>query len=353
MKKILILLICFCLAFCIVACNTPDDSDTDTSTNTDTGAITDSDSDVGSDSDSNNNAVRYQITVVDQDGNKVVGARIALLDEDDDYTSSDIVITDENGVATFENVDSIYVKLKAIELPDYHINTAGTITISANETEITIEVTNNEPNGTFGREYNIGDNDEFEITVGAGKTVYYAIYGAGGRTFTIEGVESIEFTFDGEICEPSEDGIISFVIPAVDYSNMKKVMIIKNLDNQNEVTLTGTIVSPLGALDNPYDVISGELNEITIEKGTTVYYEWTATATGTAVITSESAGNDIYMQNLSTAGTIVSERTAGGTTTELNVTEGDIIRIFVASSLDTNYNTVEFTLEIVVPDAES
>ena len=78
MKKLLILLLCLCLTFFVVACKDPVDSDTDTNSN----VITDSDSDAGVDSDSDTQiGAMYKVTVVDQDGNKINGAKIVLLDE--------------------------------------------------------------------------------------------------------------------------------------------------------------------------------------------------------------------------------------------------------------------------------
>lgn len=348
MKKLLILLLCLCLTFFVVACKDPVDSDTDTDSN----VITDSDSDAGVDSDSDTQTgAMYKVTVVDQDGNKINGAKIVLLDEFDEYDINDAITTNEDGVATFMNVNSQYVKIDIIELPEYHINTAGKVELNDNNREFTVEITNNEPNGTLGREYNLGDDEEFEITIEAGKTVYYAIYGGGGRTFTLEGAEGIDFTFDGATYEASEDGIITFVIPTVDYSSLKRIIMLKNLDNENDITVTGTIVSPEGSADNPFEAVCGEKYEATIEKGTTVYYEWVATETCLAVITSESEGNDIYMQNQTSAGTAVSDRTDGGERTELNVTKGDVIRIFVSSKLDDNYSTVEFTLTVEAPQS--
>ncbi len=345
MKKLLILLICLCLTFCLVACNDPEDSDTDTDSEA-SDVVTDTDS------DTEEKVTEYEVTVVDQDGNKIEGAEIALLDENGDYLEEEVIVTNANGVAVFSNADGFFVQIDVITLPEYHINTTGKVTL-ADEAKIEIRVTNNEPNGTLGREYNLGDVEEFEITLEAGKTVYYAIYGSGGRTFTIEGVENVEFSFDTVEYEPTEDGIISFVVPTVDTSSNKRIIMLKNLDNENDVTLTGTIVAPEGSLDNPYEVIAGELYEITFEKGTTVYYEWTATETGIAVITSASEGNDIFMQNLTTEGTVVSERTDGGATTVLNVTKGDVIRILVASKLGENYNTVEFTLTLTEDEQQS
>jgi hypothetical protein len=50
------------------------------------------------------------------------------------------------------------------------------------------------------------------------------------------------------------------------------------------------------------------------------------------------------MQNQSTAGTVVSDRTDGKKYTTLSVTKGDVIKIMVESKSTENYNTVEFTL---------
>ena len=349
MKKLLILLICLCLTFCIVACdNTPVDSDSDTGT--DTEQVTDSDSgtDVSSD---NENTVKYTVTVVDQDGNKIVGAKIVLIDEFDEYDYNNAVTTDENGVAVVEITNNEYVAIRIVELPEYHLNTQGTVQLGSEE-QITMTVTNNTPNGTAVRPFVMTDKESFTVSIDSGKSIYYTMLGSGGRIITIENCPSdFKFYFDGEE-RAAEAGTISFVISSVDASNSARQLIFENVGAES-ITVSGTIVSPKGSLENPHEAVCGVLYEETIEKGFTVYYEWVATKTGTAVITSESVGNSIYMQNLTTVGTIVSDPTNGGTTTELEVTQGDVIRILVASSLDGNYNTVEFKLEITFPDAES
>ena len=349
MKKILILLICLCLTFCIVACNnTPVDSDSDTGT--DTEQVTDSDSgtDVSSD---NENTVKYTITVIDQYENAIAGAKIVLIDEFDEYDYNSAVTTDENGVVEIEITNNEFVAIRIVELPEYHLNTAGTVKLE-DEKEITLSITNNTPNGTAQHPYYMADEENFTVSIDAGKTVYYTILGGGGRILTIENCpDGFKLYFDG-IEYVAEAGTIMFIIPSSEASSNARPLAFENTGAE-KITVSGTIVSPKGSLENPHEAVCGVLYEETIEKGFTVYYEWVATETGTAVITSETVGNSIYMQNLTTVGTIVSESTNGGTTTELDVTEGDVIRIVVSSILDSNYNTVEFKLELVLPDAES
>ena len=338
MKKLLILLICLCLTFSIVACNKPQDTDTDTDAGSETSDVV-----TDLDSDKEEKVTEYEVTVIDQDGNKIEGAKIALIDENGDYLEEEVITTNANGVASFSNDDGIFVQIDVIELPEYHTNTTGKVTLE-NNAKITITVTNGEPNGTLGREYNLGNEDEFEITLPAGKTVYYAMYGGSGRTFTLEGADNIEFTFDSVEYKPSEDGIITFVVPTVDASSNKRIIMLKNLDKDNDIILTGTVIAPVGSFDRPHEVTVGEKYESTFEKGSTVYYQWTATKTGLIIISSDTENNDIHMQNQSTEGTIVSERTDGKKYTTLSVTEGNVIKIMVESKSTQNYNTVEFTL---------
>jgi len=339
MKRFLILLICLSLVLCLVACNKDDSGDGNSNTNTNTNTETNTDTNT-----SKPEAKTYTVNIVDQDGNTIKEATLVLIDENDEYI--EYVTIGESGYATFKNENA--VAITTFELPQYHLNMSGPITLGDAES-ITFTIENNEPNGTASRPYNFNSEaSDFGITLKAGETVYYVMYGGSGREFTLENAGEIEFTFAGEKREADENGVISFIIPEVEASSRAQILVFTNPTNAS-IELSGAVVSLPGSYDNPYEITELDaLNETVVIKGTTVYYVFTATKDGTVGVKSESEGNDIYMQNLTTSA--VSERTSGvalGEYASIEVKEGEQIRIFVESRADANYNSVDFILSYI------
>jgi len=146
MKRFLTLFVVLCLIFTVMAmasCGGGNDTDTNTDTNTDTSTDTNTDTD----SDAVKEAT-YVITIKDQEGALISGARVAILNADSVVLAEQA--TDENGQVKFKLPEgTMYVDV--VELPEGYLDIAGNVLLENEDT--VIEVENNIPNGTISRPY--------------------------------------------------------------------------------------------------------------------------------------------------------------------------------------------------------
>ncbi len=330
MKKLLILIMCFSLILCLVACKGNDGSDTSTNTNTNTNTNTDTSTDTAV------SETTYQITVKDQEGTLISGAVLTILDDEDEIVSEHT--TNENGVATIVIEAGGANRLSVLTLPEYTIYEDGIVTLGA-ETEIELIVRNNEPNGTADRPYSLEDANE--LVIPAGQTVYYVLYGGSNRNFALSGANGVTVVFGGEEKTVGDDGTLEFKIPVIDEFSRATSVVFTNTGS-TQATLTLTITSDPGTYDNPLSLVVGTDYEHVLEKEQTVYYKWVADKTGYAVVYSESSANNITMYNLSSYS--VTSATNGALCDYIWVSEGDEVMFYISSRNENNYNEVNFTV---------
>ena len=333
MKRFLILLVMLCLLVStvfVISCggNTDTDTSKDTTSDTDTSVDTSTDTDTVKE-------VNYVITVKDQEGNVIAGAKIIIYDANEQNVGE--ITTNDNGQATVKlNEGTYYADIE--ELPEGYLDIAGRVAMENEDTEI--EIMNNIPNGTVERPYPVDSLNEF--TLAGGETVYYVAYG-GGRTLIIENAQGIKLTYGSE--EPltaDENGKIEYKMKPIDDVNDRQRIIKIENTTENSLSLVLQVVSEKGSMDNPYEVIFGENTKITVEKEKTVYYAFTSEKNGMVVVYSETPNNNIYIYNLTTYAT--SSYTNGSLCEYVYANEGDEIMIYVSSTAQNNYNKVEFTV---------
>lgn len=292
-------------------------------------------------------AKTYNVTVYDQDGNPVPNAVLVVLDENGDYIFNEndelvTFVTDANGKVAVKHAQA--VAIATFELPEYHVNFNGNYTL-ADEYEIELEIQNNEPNGvTPDRAFPFdADATEVEVVLEPNQTIYYVLYGGSGKTIKVTDAHDLVFFFTDTEYSADADGVISLVVPDVEASSRAQIVTFTN-PTEEEFTVNVEFISPIGSYDNPEEITAlGELIEATVIKETTYYYIVTATKDGVIAVTSESVGNSIYMQNLTTSE--VSSRTnENNGVTSVTVTAGDSVRIYVESFASANYNSVDFTV---------
>lgn len=266
----------------------------------------------------------YTITLSDQDGEAVVGAEIALLQ---DETQMSTGTTDDNGQVT-GTVDAGEYTLQYVELPyGYFASEVTTVNISEGNTSIALTVENNNPNGTEQRPYFIGV-DEYDIQLAAGETVYYHIR-AIGKTLIVENA-NVEISYKGQTYAPEGDKIeILFTADQASGAPQTQTQTFAVVNKSSESqSLTLKWLSPLGSMENPIVVNTGAEETATITGTTIVYYKWTATQNGTFTISSTSAKNDIYLLNLRSM--FQTEPTEGKQSVSITVEQGDEVRIAVS-----------------------
>ncbi|MBQ4509774.1 MAG: carboxypeptidase regulatory-like domain-containing protein [Clostridia bacterium] len=331
MKRFLILFMMLCLimtAFMVASCGGNTDTDTDTNTDTDTSVDTSTDTDQNVDKE-----LTCEITVKDQEGDTIADAKISIVDKDENEVKS--VTTDANGKVTVTFSGECYADIT--ELPEGYLDVAGLTKLDKESIEI--EIQNNIPNGTIGRPYPVQDQNE--IKLGANETVYYIIYG-GSRNFLIENAQGLVVTYGSdEPREADEENKISFKMPPTEASSRAVIVKLENKLSE-EKTYNLTIFSDKGELDNPFDVVLGQLEKVTVEKEKIVYFRYVAEKDGMVVVYSETKDNSIYFYN--TTKMVVSPNTNGSNSTYIYANKGDEITVYVSSNAANNYNKVEFSV---------
>ena len=136
LKRLLIALLCIGVLLCFVACtNTEDNTDTPDTTPADT------QEDVADEPETEETeepaAAGFKVSVVDQNGDPVVGAMVQICKD-----SCVPGITDADGVATiYATVDSDGYALKVANLPDGYTYEGEDVYLEVGMTESTITIT--------------------------------------------------------------------------------------------------------------------------------------------------------------------------------------------------------------------
>jgi hypothetical protein len=184
------------------------------------------------------------------------------------------------------------------------------------------------PNGTEGRPYSYEADDDgvMQTTLAAGATQYYIVYRSGGRLLTVES-EDLEVVFGGNTYTATNGKIEATLLGTEDDMQTGTVFAVVN-KTANAVQARMLVLGKLGTSENPIKIVLGENATATVVPRTTVYYEFTATASGTLVFTTTSELNSISLYN--TVSFVMSDYSEGALTTSIAVTEGDKIQIMVS-----------------------
>lgn len=323
-KKIISALLCLCVivgaAFCLASCN---GNDTENTTEAPTEKPTEKPTEAPTEPEAVVVYVDFTLTLADQDGEKVVGATLNLVDALGVVFSGK---SDENGVISGNAPEGEYtVQYDHENSPiGYFLGDTSKITLSGESKEIAIELTNNIPNGSEDRPFII-NSTEADITLAAGESFHYVTYGGNGRTLSVFG-ESFEMTYNDTVYTPV-DGVVSFVVSAEDVRDAT-AFVIKNT-SEAEITLKLTLVSPLGSHENPIAIEAlGENITASVPEGAIVYYKWVALKNGVVTVSSADPLNNICISNYTNSN--VSSYTEGAACEHLRVSEGDEIYLYVA-----------------------
>ncbi len=220
--------------------------------------------------------------------------------------------------------------------------------LGADAAEFTVEVT-----APAGSEANpIVYSGSFPLVtevIGAGKTLYYHVYGANGTTLSCDGGS---FTVNGI----AYDGAVIAEDPR------QPLLLAFTNDSAEDKALTLEVSYPVGSLTNPAQLLLGEnMAQIAADNADGFQYTWTAVEDGTLVLTM-SGSNWQYVLNNLTAGVYGDLQDATVDTAavaQLDVRAGDEITLMVngfdpSDAWALPGGTVSFTAEFMgTPGAES
>ncbi len=287
--------------------------------------------------------VNYTLVLTDQDGNAVVGAELKLLQGE---TQIALGTTDSEGKIEGVAKEGEYV-VRYGTLPEGYLADDYTVevTVSVEDAIVELSAINNIPNGTAGRPFTfIGDAlGLMTISVPANATHYYLIPRPMGRNLIVGG-ENFEIVYDGDSYLPeSGETEIVFNSEADDVYATELIAVVNKAATENEIALLLPVPpgsTPEAAIEA---ILDGEMTA-TVKGESTVYYTWTATASGTLTGETSSPNGGVYFYNENTYAA-----TSWGASVSIVVNEGDIIliQIGVSGTVDsTEVNEITFALTI-------
>ena len=349
LQLLLLLALCVCLVACVTSCgetSTGGDDNTEGSGEGDEGG-NGGEGDNGNDGDGAQAAeVSVTVTVKDQDGECIASAKVILSQKGAEVVSG---TTDAEGKFSAKVKEGSY-SATVEQLPEgYLADSLYSVSFSQESVNAEITVINNIPNGTEARPFHIVDSST-SVTVPAKARVYYSVHNANGKIFTLtDGAVSV--TVGENTYAPDADGNIEFVFST--NSSRDSILFCLANDGDADEEVSFTILSPIGAMDNPYDASLSDVNTVKLAKDATVYFGFTATKNGFIVTRADCDYSNISIIN-NTKST-VSNYTDGERCAYLRAEAGDTILIAVSlvtdSSIDKGDGTVGFTVEEIAGSA--
>lgn len=336
--RILLILALTVSLLAVTACNGDDPADT---TPEETTAVPDETTSENT-TDAPAAKVEVTLTVKDQDGNPVAEAVVTVLPAFEGGESATLN-TDGEGTVKVTLPEGEYT-VRFDVLPEYVLGIDPPLTVVAGMEPVTLEVTDNTPNGSAERPFVITE-DTLTVTLPAGVTYNYTLFGANNRTLTVES-SNVEITYKDTVYTPDENGKIAVRMATESVRDSSFFTLTNKGSEAQEMTMV--IVSDPGAMDNPI-VIEALDTPITanVPQDSMVYYKWTATAAGNLTVTSADTINNISLNNLATSK--VTDFTNGAESVSLTVAEGDTITIVVSvigGDKQVETNPVTFTLTL-------
>ncbi len=284
--------------------------------------------------------VEVTLTVQDQDATPIPDAVVTILPADETAESATLT-ADAEGSITVTLPEGEYT-VRFDVLPEYVLGIETPLTVAVGMEPVILSVTDNTPNGSEERPFVISE-DTATITVPAGATYHFTLFGGNNRTLTVENANA-EITYKETVYTPNESGKIE-VRMSTDNPRDPSFFALTN-KGEEACEMTVIILSDPGAMDNPIVIANlGEAVTANVPQDGMVYYKWIATSTGTLTVTSTDAINNISLNNLTTSQ--VSNFTEGKESETLTVSEGDEITVVVAvlgGDKSVEFNTVTFTL---------
>lgn len=286
--------------------------------------------------------VTVSFTVKDQDGAIVPGVEVTFTSIAD--ASNTVTATggqDGKLTATLKEGDYRVSYDYDVDAIGYYLADTTSIKIEDGTNELTLNLINNNPNGTEERPYAlyVGDNN---ITLPANTSYYYVVNHAINLIADISG-DGIKVTYrDNEYT--TSDGAVSFSLLGED-TNSAEVLLIENITD-TEATAS-VIISPIpGSIGNPFVIeADGDVTADNLTKGDSIFYTYTATAAGefTITVTSENS----YVAMINSRNSVATNTNDSDTNViTLTVKEGDEIIIDCAVTKDST-TAVTFTVELI------
>ena len=260
---------------------------------------------------------------------------VALADGGDEFSA----VTDAAGKAVLELAFGSYTFLVTEGLPENHYSDMAMHAVNGELGTVTLNVIDNTPDGSEDKPFTVPE-EATEYAINAGSALHFSMRNAD-VTLTVLG-NGLTLTLSSGTSFTSDNGKIEInVAEHGDVTDMFAVFAF-TVEAAESTTFTVSYEYPLGTYDNPYEAELGASATVSVPKGGTVYYRWTATAAGYLRFSSSTATNNAMLYNLGTY--VVTSYTGGAAGVCIYVNEGDEVSVAVASLSSDEVSEVEMTL---------
>lgn len=337
LKRISLCICCLlALVLALSACNggeQPTETTPDTTVSTD--AVTEAETTVETQPPVQ---VTCQFTLKDQEGNPMAGATFALMQNGEVVAE---VICDDQGKGSATVAVGTY-GVDYTNLPEYFVGELDQIELTETTTQMELAIKDTTPNGEADRPFFVVE-DTTSITLPAGGTYHYMLYGGANRYLLIENTTAT-ITYKENTYAPDENGAVKVVLESEGPRDPVSFAI--NNTTNAELTLTLLVQATLGSLESPIEVTA--LNTVvtaTVPQEGTVYHKWVATMDGVLMVSSTSQLNNITMTN--TRNSAASYYTDGSACEYIVVKAGDEVIIAVGAKVTDAATDIPFSLSVM------
>ncbi len=275
--------------------------------------------------------VDVQFVVLDDFGEKMVGATVMITSQVEDIEVS-LVVNEGGSCSTSLPVGDYTIVVE--NLPEFHLAGVFKLEVEPGMGPVSLDIMDKTPNGTAEKPYFIGEeprteyfntNEELWFTMRAGEGHYLVIHNA-----------NVEVEYEGLTYYPDSNGVVTVRIESEDAKDQLMVKVTNTSADPQEITVE--LYADPGTFDNPYQIGLNQNTVAVVIEGGSVYYEWTATADGSLTVSSTSAFNSITLTNTgkvdgdqNDTGTQMAGPSEGALSLTLNnIKEGDVIRVQVS-----------------------
>lgn len=277
--------------------------------------------------------VDYTIEIKDESGDPLSGISVSLMLDSTNVSTS---VTNESGKASGSiEAGNYYINIENLPLYWTTEENFTLITISESNKNFSFVAYDHSPNGSLERPYPSEDaetGEGTEVSIPAEASYYFAI--KGSSRYLVINNENVKVTY-GETDYLPDGGQIKVAIAATENYSQNYFIITNTSTESTNVKIEFEAIP--GTAAAPFDAVLNTPITVTVTKGDTIHYSFTATSNGTLSVSSDSPLAKISFYNSNTY--------VGETASSFNVNEGDVIIIYIESSNSTEPSTdITFTL---------
>ena len=221
--------------------------------------------------------------------------------------------------------------------PEYCTPDTFGFKVEEGTSRVELIIVNNTPDGSAEKPFTVTEN-ETEITVSAGESVYFVYRGTTIKKLTINET-GLSVIYDGTVYNP-DGGVIKLDFhPEI---GKETIFAVKN-NTESSITTVMSLIAPLGSSENPISLTENSAT-VSVNEEEIIYYKWISDMKGVLILTSNCVNNNISLTKVTENDILIVSQTTGNKAAYLAVEEGDEVTIGVSAIDTAEVVDVDFTI---------